>query len=136
MSLKNKSFYWVGEPPTSNFCEGVILVNQIEEVPVGSGGMVCISYQDTQQINHALKAFFKEKGRWSWAVYVTVETPYSRCIADGVFEEVESKKVWRSIQSKIDSIDEPDVLDPLIGWLGVNRQRRVSALKSLESMSI
>lgn len=136
MSLKNKSFYWVGEPPTSNFCEGVILVNQIEEVPVGLGGMVCISYQDTQQINHALKAFFKEKGRWSWAVYVTVETPYSRCIADGVFEEVESKKVWRSIQSKIDSIDEPDVLDPLIGWLGVNRQRRVSALKSLESMSI
>ncbi|MBM4892760.1 diguanylate cyclase [Vibrio parahaemolyticus] len=136
MSLKNKSFYWVGEPPTSNFCEGVILVNQIEEVPVGLGGMVCISYSDTQQINHALKAFFKEKGRWSWAVYVTVETPYSRCIADGVFEEVESKKVWRSIQSKIDSIDEPDVLDPLIGWLGVNRQRRVSALKSLESMSI
>ncbi|HCE2130016.1 diguanylate cyclase [Vibrio parahaemolyticus] len=136
MSLKNKSFYWVGEPPTSNFCEGVILVNQIEEVPVGLGGMVCISYQDTQQINHALKAFFKEKGRWSWAVYVTVETPYSRCIADGVFEEVESKKVWRSIQSKIDSIDEPDVLDPLIGWLGVNRQRRVSALKSLESTSI
>ncbi|ELH3113092.1 diguanylate cyclase [Vibrio parahaemolyticus] len=136
MSLKNKSFYWVGEPPTSNFCEGVILVNQIEEVPVGLGGMVCISYQDTQQINHALKAFFKEKGRWSWAVYITVETPYSRCIADGVFEEVESKKVWRSIQSKIDSIDEPDVLDPLIGWLGVNRQRRVSALKSLESMSI
>lgn len=53
---------------------------------------MCISYQDTQQINHALKAFFKEKGRWSWAVYVTVETPYSRCIADGVFEEVESKK--------------------------------------------
>lgn len=136
MSLKNKSFYWVGEPPTSNFCEGVILVNQIEEVPVGLGGMVCISYSDTQQINHALKAFFKEKGRWSWAVYVTVETPYSRCIADGVFEEVESKKVWRSIQSKIDSIDEPDVLDPLIGWLGVNRQRRVSALKSLESTSI
>ncbi|EML0897431.1 diguanylate cyclase [Vibrio parahaemolyticus] len=136
MSLKNKSFYWVGEPPTSNFCEGVILVNQIEEVPVGLGGMVCISYQDTQQMNHALKAFFKEKGRWSWAVYVTVETPYSRCIADGVFEEVESKKVWRSIQSKIDSIDEPDVLDPLIGWLGVNRQRRVSALKSLESTSI
>ncbi|WP_274005727.1 hypothetical protein [Vibrio parahaemolyticus] len=118
MSLKNKSFYWVGEPPTSNFCEGVILVNQIEEVPVGLGGMVCISYSDTQQINHALKAFFKEKGRWSWAVYVTVETPYSRCIADGVFEELESKKVWRSIQSKIDSIDEPDVLDPLIGWLG------------------
>lgn len=38
MSLKNKSFYWVGEPPTSNFCEGVILVNQIEEVPVGLGG--------------------------------------------------------------------------------------------------
>ncbi|MEA5312908.1 diguanylate cyclase [Vibrio parahaemolyticus] len=136
MSLKNKSFYWVGEPPTSNFCEGVILVNQIEEVPVGLGGMVCISYSDTQQINHALKAFFKEKGRWSWAVYVTVETPYSRCIADGVFEEVESKKVWRSIQSKIDSIDEPDVLDPLIGWLGVNRQRRVRALKSLESTSI
>ncbi len=136
MSLKNKSFYWVGEPPTSNFCEGVILVNQIEEVPVGLGGMVCISYSDTQQINHALKAFFKEKGRWSWAVYVTVETPYSRCIADGVFEELESKKVWRSIQSKIDSIDEPDVLDPLIGWLGVNRQRRVSALKSLESTSI
>ncbi len=136
MSLKNKSFYWVGEPPTSNFCEGVILVNQIEEVPVGLGGMVCISYSDTQQINHALKAFFKEKGRWSWAVYVTVETPYSRCIADGVFEELESKKVWRSIQSKIDSIDEPDVLDSLIGWLGVNRQRRVSALKSLESTSI
>lgn len=38
MSLKNKSFYWVGKPPTSNFCEGVILVNQIEEVPVGLGG--------------------------------------------------------------------------------------------------
>lgn len=62
MSLKNKSFYWVGEPPTSNFCEGVILVNQIEEVPVGLGGMVCISYQDTQQMNHALKAFLKRKG--------------------------------------------------------------------------
>ncbi len=61
MSLKNKSFYWVGEPPTSNFCEGVILVNQIEEVPVGLGGMVCISYSDTQQINHALKAFFKRE---------------------------------------------------------------------------
>ncbi|NMV23233.1 diguanylate cyclase, partial [Vibrio parahaemolyticus] len=98
--------------------------------------MVVISYQDTQQMTHAFKAFFKEKGRWSWAVYVTVETPYSRRIADGVFEEVESKKVWRSLQSKLDSIDEPDVLDPLIGWLGVNRQRRVSALKSLESMSI
>lgn len=28
------------------------------------------------------------------------------------------------------------MLDPLIGWLGVNRQRRVSALKSLESTSI
>lgn len=67
------------------------------------GGMVCISYQDTQQINHALKAFFKEKGRWSWAVYVTVETPYSRCIADGVFEEVESKKSL-AIHSKQDRL--------------------------------
>ena len=60
-----------------------------------------------------------------------METPYSRCVTDGVFEARESIKIWRSIQSKLDAIDEPEVLDPLIGWLGVNRQRRVTALKSL-----
>ncbi|MBS9923142.1 diguanylate cyclase domain-containing protein [Vibrio alginolyticus] len=136
MSSINNNFYWVGEQPVSELAEDMVLVNHIDEVATGLGGMVCIAYQDSHQIDTALKAFYQEKGRWSWAVYVSVETPYSRCVTDGVFEVRESIKIWRSIQNKLDAIDEPEVLDPLIGWLGLNRQRRVTALKSLESMSV
>lgn len=79
MSSINNNFYWVGEQPVSELAEDMVLVNHIDEVATGLGGMVCIAYQDPHQIDTALKAFYQEKGRWSWAVYVSVETPYSRC---------------------------------------------------------
>nr|WP_253644520.1 hypothetical protein [Vibrio sp. Y42_MX_L11] len=50
MSSINNNFYWVGEQPVSELAEDMVLVNHIDEVATGLGGMVCIAYQDPHQI--------------------------------------------------------------------------------------
>ncbi|PFG57788.1 diguanylate cyclase with GGDEF domain [Vibrio sp. ES.051] len=136
MPLKNNYFYWVGDRLPERSFETLINVNSVEEIPTGLGGMVCIAEQNARQIDEALSAFYQQPGRWSWAVYVTQETAYSRCVTDGLFDEERSINAWQAIQRKLDTMDELEWLDPMIGWLGVNRQRRVKAMKSLESTPI
>lgn len=40
MSSINNNFYWVGEQPVSELAEDMVLVNHIDEVATGLGGMV------------------------------------------------------------------------------------------------
>lgn len=136
MSEKNNKLYWVGEKRAECALEDVIYVDSVEDIPSGLGGMLCINDSDSQQVEQSLKTFYQKPGRWSWCIYVTEHTPYSRCVTDGIFEQNEALETWHNVQRRIEAIRQPELLDPLIGWLGVNRQRRVTALKSLDSTAI
>ncbi len=136
MSMQNNPLYWIGEEPDHTLDHEVTHIHSVDDLPAGLGGIFCISYQDRHQIDACLKSFYQQPGRWSWCVYVTHETALSKCVTDGIFSVEEALQNRKNIQNRLEAIHDPDTLDPLIGWLGVNRERRVVALKSLESTSI
>ncbi|EKO3844757.1 diguanylate cyclase [Vibrio harveyi] len=136
MLIENEKFYWLGDKPTEYELENVEYINEVEALPAGMGGMFCVNASEPKQLEGILKAFYQQQERWSWAVYTTIETPYSRCVTDGTFDLTMSYKAWQSSRSRLESVPQVTSLDPLIGWLGINRNRRLTAMKSLESSSI
>ncbi len=136
MLLSKNNFFWVGELPDQYCSESFLHVQSIDEIPLEFGGMVCISYQDGGQTDEALKRFYQQTGRWSWCVYVTDSTPYSECVTDGVFEEEVALHEWQEVRRRLEAMQDYQSIDPIIGWLGVNRRRRIMALKRLESSTI
>ncbi len=136
MLIENEKFYWLGDKPTEYELENVEYINDVEALPAGMGGMFCVNASEPKQLEVILKAFYQQQERWSWAVYTTIETPYSRCVTDGTFDLTTSYKAWQSSRSRLESVPQVTSLDPLIGWLGINRNRRLTAMKSLESSSI
>lgn len=136
MLIFNKLIYWIGDKPTEYELENVAYINDVEALPFGMGGMLCVNVQEPKQVEGILKAFYQQQKRWSWAVYTTIETPYSRCVTDGIFDLTTSYKAWQNLRSRLESVPQVASLDPLIGWLGIDRSRRLTAMKSLELSSI
>ncbi|MGF1909246.1 diguanylate cyclase [Vibrio kasasachensis] len=136
MSDINNKYYWLGDKRENCTLNDVVYVQNITDIPPELGGMICINLASNQQVEASLKAFYQQAGRWSWCVFVTENTPYSQCVTDGIFDEQQSLETWHNIQNHMQIMSRHESLDPLIGWLGINRQRRLKALKCLESMSI
>lgn len=136
MSERDSPRYWVGDKPTTDILENAIYVSNINDIPSQLGGILCINLSNHQEIDASLRAFFRQPDRWSWCVYVTTETDYSQCVTDGLFDHATALETWSSIQPRLEAILSQGSIDPLIGWLGIHRRRRVFAFKSLESTSI
>lgn len=131
--LKNHC-YWVGEPTVQSH-QHVIQLQNVKDLPEECGGMVCINFSTSSETDDAIKAFYAQPQRWSWCIFVTLETELSKCVTDGMYDAESALQTWGKIQDKLTTINH-DQVDALIGWLGVNKERRVRPLKSLKSASI
>ncbi|WP_038869304.1 TackOD1 domain-containing metal-binding protein [Vibrio jasicida] len=136
MLIDKEKFYWIGDEPTEYELGNVTYIDDINELPLGMGGMLCINVSESKLVDELLKVFYQQAERWSWVVYTTIETPYSQCVTDGVFDLATSFKAWQSLQRRLEAVPYVERIDSLIGWLGVNRNRRLIALKNLDSPSI
>lgn len=137
MPTTDISLFWIGDvpytdaesPPPHN-------IDSLSSLPVTIGGAICFSYRDKTTLDRALKAFHAHRFSWSWCVFVSQESEYSRFLSDGVFEPDSAQKLIESVCGKLATVTDPEQIEPLVGWLGVNRQRRVSCRKDLSFSSI
>ncbi|MCG9683250.1 diguanylate cyclase [Vibrio sp. Isolate23] len=132
-----KNFYWLSDtPPSSHLTDKVIYVRSVQELPEVFGGAACIAFsnQDTQK--ETLKAFYQQKLRWSWCLFSTEENTLTTCLTDGLFDENTAFDLWHNTQKKLSTASDIQALDPIIGWLGVNRERRITSLKNVSEPTI
>lgn len=136
MSQINNQFYWIGERIAGSANNEFIYVQGLNELPLVMGGVLCINQSDASHLEDLLQEFYQVSGRWSWCVFVTKETPYTRCVTDGLFDKRSAQELRKEMQRRLSLIHRPEMMDSLVGWLGVNRNRAVRPLKSLTSASI
>ena len=137
MLTSNRHFFWVGDPADdSQTNDKFTQLENIAELPSALGGLVCISHENTDEIDASLRAFYSRPESWSWCVFVTNATPLSECVTDGIYDYQLASSTWDGMRSRLETMKHRSTVDPLIGWLGVNRERRVKPLKSITSTSI
>lgn len=137
MPLTEKCLYWLGNNvPEATLFEQVGIVSAVDDLPDIWGGILCINLDDPEKQNKALDAMYSHPKFWSWSTYVVQNTPYSECLIDGVFNEKIAFEHWQATKIKLSKLPDIEKIEPLIGWLGINRQRRVKPVKDLDSPSI
>lgn len=137
MPTTDTDLFWIGDVP----CTDVEIpppnnIDSLSNLPVTMGGAICFSYRDKARLDQALRAFHSHRFSWSWCVFVSQESEYSTHLSDGVFEPDTARRLVERVREKLTTMAEPEKVEPLIGWLGVNRQRRVSCRKDLSFSSI
>ncbi|NLS12974.1 diguanylate cyclase [Vibrio sp. SM6] len=131
--------YWVGEPLDSIAIDGVHYVTSVDAIPAEMGGLAIFHQPDPLALKRTLKQFYSHLKRWSWQVLVTHETPYSQAITDG---RIDSQSVeqcldeWRQFRQRLAVMADVQHIDALVGWLGLDRKRRLLPFKDLNSHSI
>ena len=137
MPLTDKCLYWLGkDAPQASFFEQVGIVGTVTDLPDIYGGILCINLDDPKEQNDTLKDMFSHPKFWSWSVYVGLDTPYSECLSDGVFNEKLAYEQFQNTKVKLSKITDRSKMEPLVGWLGINRHRRIKPVKLVESLSI
>lgn len=114
----------------------IIYINDIKEIPIEYCGILCINIEKEHEIKQLLTSFYQHPGRWSWSVYTTIKTLYTECVTDGVFDLELSLEIQRSTQEHILLSPNHINLNPIIGWLGVNKNRRLKPIKDIFSHTI
>ncbi|MGR5330450.1 TackOD1 domain-containing metal-binding protein [Photobacterium damselae] len=132
--ILNKNIYWLGKKNISN--DRIIYINDIKEIPIEYCGILCINIEKEHEIKQLLTSFYQHPGRWSWGVYTTIKTLYTECVTDGVFDLELSLEIQRSTQEHILLSPNHINLNPIIGWLGVNKNRRLKPIKDIFSHTI
>ena len=137
MPSPDKCLYWFGNnTPEASLFEQVGLVAGVEDLPDIWGGILCINLDDPNNQEETLNALFNHPKFWSWSIFVMHSTPYSECVTDGVFNEQNAYEHWQNTKLKLRKLPDIGSIEPLIGWLGINRQRRIKPIKSLASPTI
>ncbi|WEM45169.1 diguanylate cyclase (plasmid) [Photobacterium sp. DA100] len=137
MLFTDKCLYWLGNnAPEATLFEQVGVVGTVEDLPDIWGGILCINLDVPEEQNQTLTAMFNHPKFWSWSTYVVHSNPYSDCLIDGIFNEQTAFEHWQNTKVKLSKLPELEKIEPLVGWLGINRQRRVRPVKLLDSLSI
>ncbi|MFN3014808.1 diguanylate cyclase domain-containing protein [Vibrio coralliilyticus] len=137
MPISIKDFYWISDtPPSDHLTDLVIHIPSINELPEGFGGAACVDYANSDVQEDALKSFYNQKLRWSWSLFTKTDHTLRTCLTDGLFDENASFELWRNTQKRLLAVSDISALDPVIGWLGVNRERRIISIKNVSEPSI
>ncbi|MDV5168062.1 diguanylate cyclase domain-containing protein [Photobacterium rosenbergii] len=137
MPLSNSCLYWLGNDyPEPKYFENIGLVSCAEDIPDIWGGILCINIDDPKQQHQVLRSMFSQPKFWSWTVYVIHSDHYSACLCDGTFDEHTAYNNWLDINQRIQKLSSIDQIEPLTGWLGILRSRRVIPFKKLNFLGI
>lgn len=137
MYPQSNNLYWLGiNAPETELFETVELLGSIDDLPDIWGGVICLNFDKPDEQDHNLFLMLRQPKLWTWAVYVVNQNRYSECLCDGIFDEQSAYKNWLDINQKLSRIPDIAQVEPLIGWLGVQRARRIKPLKQLSSLGI
>ncbi|MEL6091144.1 diguanylate cyclase domain-containing protein [Plesiomonas shigelloides] len=133
----NDCLYWVGRSIPDLFTfSNVNHIQSVNDISDSAAGAVCFDYDDEHELQEALRLFFSKPYRWSWCVFTTKKTAFTECVADDVFKEESAFRLWQEVKTKFMTISDADLLSPLVGWLGINRKRRVLPLKDTQTTAL
>ncbi|MCQ1058691.1 diguanylate cyclase [Photobacterium sp. ZSDE20] len=133
----DNNLYWLGrDPPKAVHFKNVKQVHCVDDLPDIWGGILCVNLDDPEEQSHMLVSIFSHQKVWSWAMYVTHTNHYSDCLCDGVFNEQTAYNYWLEINHRLNKLSNIEQIDPLTGWLGIQRTRRVTPFKQLNYLGI
>ena len=137
MPSTDKCLYWLGNnAPEAAMFEQVIRVTTVDDLPDIWGGILCLSLDDPQEQNTMLATMFSHPKFWSWSTYVVQNNPYCECLTDGIFNEKVAFEHGKNTKIKLSKLPDIEKIEPFVGWLGINRQRRIRPVKQLNSLTI
>ncbi|MEZ9648321.1 diguanylate cyclase [Vibrio sp. 10N.261.52.C2] len=111
-------------------------VSDIEQLPELLGGVVFLNTEASVQ-DDLLSQLHRCRKFWSWKIYVFETSALSVCLSDGVLNQDTIEEELTQHSRTLNSVSEStDALDPLIGWLGLEQDRRLVPHHSLTLKSI
>lgn len=129
--------YWIGnQPQQTTELDQIVYVESLEQLPEQIGGAICFDFTDPDKLDDAIKTFYHNRWRWSWSLFTTHKTSFSDCTTDGLFEPDLWVSVTKDAERRLSMTADIERLDPLIGWLSLNRERKVLCNKDVHSTSL
>lgn len=137
MQITDRYLYWMGDAPVSAMdLQHINRIESLSQLPQQLGGAVCFSFNDAEQQDRALRTFYTRRFSWSWCVFVTQESDYSPFLSDGLYHPEQSQAMVEQVAQRLVTLPLPDTIEPMVGWLGLHRDRRVLCRKDVNYAAI
>lgn len=137
MPSTSHCLYWIGNKPSQLAeYEHVVHFESINQLPDHIGGAICFDFDDLELQNEVIKQFYSKRWSWSWSIFTTQRNALSDCLTDGVFDEASWLTIRREAERRLTTTANVELLEPIIGWLSINRERNVMCSKDIRSTSL
>jgi GGDEF domain-containing protein len=132
----NTQVCFIGLPCSHmDFPETMIHCDSVEDLPETPVGGVIINQTALLQDDilmqlHAVGRF------WGWRIYVVSSSEYSSVLSDGLYEPTSIQEALDDHHYRYELINIKNDVDPVVGWLGLDKSRRLLPYKDVNQSSI
>jgi hypothetical protein len=116
-------------PETMTYCDSV---EDLPQIPVGA----VIIHQNAALQDDILMQLHAVGRFWGWRIYVVSPSEYSSVLSDGLYESTSIQEALDDHHDRYELINTKNDVDPLVGWLGLDRSRRLLPYKDVNQTSI